>query len=318
MYWFAQIRGKLSAIIYVWIVTFMHKALKMNKNITFEHLVHVVEMVNDGVMIIDATLDEHPIVYVNYAFQTLTGYLSEEVLGKNCRFLHGDKTDQPALEVLRQAFSGNRSCRVDLENCRKNGTSFWSELSITPFFNADGKLTHYLGIQKDITQRKAFEKSLHLESQHDPLTQVYNRRSLDVYWNKLNGLRTQARHYFSVMIIDVDGFKSINEHYGHAVGDKVLIALAEALLEVHRAPDLVVRFGGDEFLVLLVNEAPLDVDSYLKHIDEELHKHLKTKEIGCSFSYSVGYATANSADSTPSLNDLIIEANKALCFSPSH
>ncbi|WP_293127806.1 PAS domain S-box protein [Microcoleus sp. bin38.metabat.b11b12b14.051] len=119
-----------------------------------------------GVTISDATNPEHPIIYCNPAFENMTGYRREEIIGNNCRFLQGSDTDSEALEIIRQALKTESECQVILKNYRKNGTIFWNALSVSPVRDKTGKLTHFIGIQRDITDRKEAEEALqHSEAQ---------------------------------------------------------------------------------------------------------------------------------------------------------
>lgn len=119
----------------------------------------------DGIVIADARKPDMPITYVNPAFERLTGYSSEEVVGRNCRFLQGNDTDQPALQELRKALRDGKGCKVVLANYRKDGTGFWNELSISPIYDADGNLTHFVGIQSDITERKLAQEALRFQQE---------------------------------------------------------------------------------------------------------------------------------------------------------
>ncbi|MCA9979638.1 MAG: GAF domain-containing protein, partial [Anaerolineales bacterium] len=114
----------------------------------------------DPISIADAQAPDMPIVYVNKAFERITGYKAEEVVGTNCRFLQGDDRDQPALDELRAAIREQRSCVVELRNYRKNGEMFWNQLEVSPVFNDAGELTHFIGIQNDVTSRKEAEARL--------------------------------------------------------------------------------------------------------------------------------------------------------------
>jgi PAS domain S-box-containing protein len=105
----------------------------------------------NGVTISDVRLPDNPLVYVNPAFTEITGYTSQEALGKNCRFLQGNESDQPGLQVFRQALSQGTSCNVVLKNFKKNGEMFWNELKVSPIYDEEGRLTHFIGIQNDIT-----------------------------------------------------------------------------------------------------------------------------------------------------------------------
>lgn len=114
----------------------------------------------EGVTIADARLDDNPLIYANAGFERLTGYSIEEVLGRNCRFLQGPGTDRDTLERLRSAIRQKHACTVQLLNYRKDGTPFWNRLSITPVRDAAGDVTHFIGVQSDVTEQKLAEEAL--------------------------------------------------------------------------------------------------------------------------------------------------------------
>lgn len=116
---------------------------------------------SNGIVIADARQPDLPITYVNPAFEHLTGYEAQEVIGRNCRFLQGKDRDQPALHDLREAVRAGKGCTVVLSNYRKDGTRFWNELTISPIYDVDGEVTHFVGIQTDITERKQAQEALH-------------------------------------------------------------------------------------------------------------------------------------------------------------
>lgn len=110
-----------------------------------------VDACNDGVTIAEREGEDTILIYVNEGFERLTGYRAEEILYQDCRFLQNDDRDQAALAQIRDAMERGMPCRVRLRNYRKDGSLFWNELSITPVFNDEDRLTYYIGIQKDIT-----------------------------------------------------------------------------------------------------------------------------------------------------------------------
>jgi PAS domain S-box-containing protein len=109
---------------------------------------------SNGIVIVDASQSNLPVIYCNPAFEKTTGYTASEVIGKNCRFLQGKDTDPDAIAQLRQAIHEGQECCVILKNYRKDGQHFWNELTISPVYDADDKITHFIGIQNDITTRK--------------------------------------------------------------------------------------------------------------------------------------------------------------------
>lgn len=113
-----------------------------------------------GIVISDARQPNNPIIYCNPAFEKITGYSQDEVMGNNCRFLQGPDTDPKAVEQIRQSVRNEQECHVVLKNYRKDGTLFWNDLTISPVRDANGCLTHFIGVQTDITERKQSEAAL--------------------------------------------------------------------------------------------------------------------------------------------------------------
>lgn len=119
-----------------------------------------VEASSNGVVLADPNLPDMPIIYVNPAFERMTGYSADEVLGHNCRFLQGEDRDQPDLQELRSAIREAREYRAILKNYRKDGTPFWNELYMAPVYGPDGMLASYVGIQNDVTERQEAQEAL--------------------------------------------------------------------------------------------------------------------------------------------------------------
>jgi PAS domain S-box-containing protein len=119
----------------------------------------------DGVVITSMTLPNQPIIYVNQAFEQITGYASHEVLGLNCRLLQRDDQDQPGVAQMRQAIAQGKASQVVVRNYRQDGSLFYNELAISPVLSPEGKVTHYVGVQNDITDRMAAEQVLALRTE---------------------------------------------------------------------------------------------------------------------------------------------------------
>ena len=112
---------------------------------------------SSGITIADLTLPGQPLVFINEAFEKITGYSSEESMGKNCRFLQGDDREQPERTIIQQAIQKGEHCEVVFRNYRKDGSMFYNELYLAPITNSDGETTHFIGIQNDVTERIEFE-----------------------------------------------------------------------------------------------------------------------------------------------------------------
>jgi len=116
-----------------------------------------------GISISDPDLDDNPVIYANAAFERITGYPVDEVIGRNCRFLQGEDTDPEAVAQLRRAVDNWAPVTVELRNYRKNGEEFWNQVTIAPLYDEDGEPSHFVGFQQDVTDRKRAEESLETE-----------------------------------------------------------------------------------------------------------------------------------------------------------
>lgn len=120
-------------------------------------LIRAIDASDDGIVIAEQEGEDNILIYVNPAFERLTGYRADEILYQDCRFLQGTDRDQAGLSVIREALTQGRPARTTLRNYRKDGSLFWNELSITPIYDAQDKLTYFIGIQKDVTRREELE-----------------------------------------------------------------------------------------------------------------------------------------------------------------
>ena len=114
----------------------------------------------NGITLSDPDKEDNPLVYANEAFELITGYSREDILGRNCRFLQGNDRDQEGIEQIRQAMRENKSVTVTLRNYRKDGELFHNRFSIRPLFDREGRVIYYLGIQYDVTSQVQAEDEL--------------------------------------------------------------------------------------------------------------------------------------------------------------
>jgi len=143
---------------------------------------------SNGILISDPHQPDNPIIFVNSGFERVTGYSASEILGRNCRFLHGDDSNQAQLEELRQAIAKEQECQITLRNYRKDGSLFWNDLYISPMRNSQGQLTHFLGVQTDVTtQNLALEQlrqQAHLLDLANDAIMVLDLEGNITYWNQ--------------------------------------------------------------------------------------------------------------------------------------
>ncbi|MCE9532183.1 MAG: PAS domain S-box protein [Planctomycetes bacterium] len=116
-----------------------------------------IQAVSQGILITDPNQPDNPIIFASCGFERMTGYRSDDVIGKNCRFLQGNDTEREVIRELREAIAAARSCMVEILNYRKDGKPFWNQLTITPVLGPAGQLTHFVGVQTDVTERRRLE-----------------------------------------------------------------------------------------------------------------------------------------------------------------
>ncbi|MBL0393826.1 EAL domain-containing protein [Ramlibacter monticola] len=217
---------------------------------------------NDIVIITEAAPYRAPgprIVFVNEAFERRTGYTRDEVLGHSPRFLQGPDTQRSQLDRIRAALEQWERVRVDLVNYTRSGEPYWVDLDVSPVWDESRRLTHWVAVGRDITERKRDEEKIQYLAFYDPLTELPNRQRLLERLGAAAGEGGPGRDG-ALMFIDLDNFKVLNDTLGHQKGDLLLQQVARRLRNCVARGDMVARLGGDEFVVLLENtpEKPLD------------------------------------------------------------
>ncbi|MBD2743444.1 EAL domain-containing protein [Coleofasciculus sp. FACHB-1120] len=232
------------------------------------------------------------IVFVNRAFTRMTGYIPEEVIGKSPRILQGPKTDRRLLDRLRQTLSEGKVFYGEAINYRKDGTEFYNEWHIEPIKNEQDEITHYLAIQRDISQRKQVETQLFHAAYHDALTGLPNRAFFMERLRQTLERANQCQDYlFAVLFLDVDRFKVINDSLGHVAGDQLLVAIAKILQAAVRPEDTVARLSGDEFAIVLADLPDLSqVTRIANRLQRELRKPLQIEGQEVFSTVSIGIA----------------------------
>jgi diguanylate cyclase (GGDEF)-like protein/PAS domain S-box-containing protein len=203
---------------------------------------------HEGVVVTDA---DRKILRVNKTFTRVTGYSSAEVLGKTPAMLASGRQDKKFYDTMWAVIERDKCWSGEIINRRKNGKEFPEWLTITAVLNEHGKITNYLGIFSDITQRKAAEAEIHELAFYDPLTHLPNRRLLNDRLIRTMATSRRNGRYGAVIFIDLDNFKPLNDQHGHLAGDLLLIEAAKRIGRCVREADTVARFGGDEFVVIL-------------------------------------------------------------------
>ncbi|MDZ4349174.1 MAG: EAL domain-containing protein [Xanthomonadaceae bacterium] len=214
-------------------------------------LERAIEASHSAVLIADARQPDLPTIYVNQAFEDMTGYTVEESLGRNCRFLQGDDRQQPEVASMRAALERGEDCHVQLRNYRKSGELFWNQLTLSPVRDGEGQISHYLGISTDISREVQQQQQLAELANRDPVTQMPLFAGLKQEIESQLAAANQDNDAFAVILIDIDQFDNVNRSMGHDYGDQALRLLAQRMEECIGVDGRLCRLAADVFLALI-------------------------------------------------------------------
>ena len=212
----------------------------------------VVATFEDAVLVTEAAPLDPPgprIVYANPAFTTMTGYPTDEVLGRDCRFLQGPDTDAGARRTMRTALEAGERVQVELVNYRKDGSPFWVDILLSPLFDDAGRLTHFVSVQRDTTFRKTAELDLERRVLRNQLTGLLNRTGFERVLAQ--ALAAAPQRPPVVVLLDVAGLRNVNYTLGRKGGDELLLEVAARLRRLTDRRTTLAQLEGGEFGLLL-------------------------------------------------------------------
>jgi diguanylate cyclase (GGDEF)-like protein/PAS domain S-box-containing protein len=260
-------------------------------------LSRAVQQTASSVIITDT---EGQIEYVNPSFLRLTGYTQDEVMGQHTRILKSGKTPDQVYKDLWATLKDGKEWRGEFINRKKNGELFWELATISPIRNSNGRITQYMAVKDDITTRKKMEAELKRLTITDSLTETFNRRQLELLGKQELDRALRYRRSVSIIMLDIDYFKEVNDNFGHNAGDFVLQRIAKILQNRLRSTDYLGRYGGDEFIVIMP-ETDLDQSQV---VAERLRSAVKNQKIVVNnqeikLSISVGVSGVSSETKVP-------------------
>lgn len=253
---------------------------------------------SEGMIITDA---QAKIIEVNEAFTRITGLNQDEVNGQTPAVLSSGHHDQKFYQTMWQTLLAEGHWSGEIWNKRKSGEVFPEWLSINAVYGRGGRISNYIGVFTDISHIKENEAQLMKQANQDSLTGLPNRLLLfDRLQQDIN--RTYRDNTgIAILFIDLDGFKDINDHYGHDAGDQVLIELAQRYQSLLRREDTVARFGGDEFVVLVGNlkssqEAEIIAEKILSETQKPIEMENYEVRVGCSIGIASEFEALEDAE----------------------
>ena len=256
------------------------------------------------------------IIQVNTAFTSITGYTEKEVLGKNTSILKSFKHEDTFYKNMWQQLNSVGKWSGEIYNKRKNGEIYLERLSITAIKNDKGETTNYIAQFLDISDLKNAQELAEHQADHDFLTGLLNRKAL---MRRLQEEFSKAkRHNFThaFLFIDLDNFKAVNDTYGHAIGDKILIAVTARIQKLLREEDIFSRMSGDEFAIILLNmdskrpTAALQVKEKSNKIIQELSREFIFNDYKVNIGATIGIKIFPNYEN--SVEDVIIHADTAM------
>ncbi|MEQ1530136.1 MAG: EAL domain-containing protein, partial [Methylococcales bacterium] len=250
----------------------------------------------EGIFITDA---DGGIIEVNDTFSHITGYSREEVLGKKSHIFQSDHQSAEFSKVMWQALLENDYWTGELWNRRKNGEVYAEILTISAVRDNKGNTLHFVALFTDITPMKEYEQQLEHIAHYDALTHLPNRVLLADRLQQAILQAERRKNLLAVIYLDLDGFKTVNDAYGHETGDELLIVISQRMKEALREGDTLARIGGDEFVAVLVDlELIADCGKVLSRLLEAASAStiLNNTELHVSASIGVTFYPQDNAD----------------------
>jgi diguanylate cyclase (GGDEF)-like protein/PAS domain S-box-containing protein len=243
----------------------------------------------DAAAIFSETDKSGIITYVNEQFCDISGYSAQELIGQNHRILNSGQHPPEFFIDMWKKVSRGQVWKGEICNRKKDGSLYWVESTIVPMYDdASQRVQKYVSIRFDVTEKRKFLETLQWQAEHDELTGLPNRFLLSKALDQAIVKAKSQPSTVAVGVLDLDGFKQINDRYGHEMGDRLLVAVADRLKHSMRIEDTVARLGGDEFVLILGVRDPKVLESALQRLLAALSAVYIIDGIGINISASIG------------------------------
>ena len=247
-------------------------------------LEQIVDHLDHAVVVVDATRDNQPIVYVNSCFEYMTGYPASEAVGQGCGILRGEHTDETVLAEFYKSMQEEKPHSAHLTHYRKDGSEFSSHLKVIPLHTRSGRLSHWLWclatdaqspVESSAASQADAPSRLNIDLDdlvaHDRLTGIHSRRYFEALLERRWQSATDNHGSLSLFMIEIDAFSEYNSTFGRQAGDSCLRLVARAITgALRRASDIGARFGHEEFVALVCDLDTEDAMSLAKRIRERV------------------------------------------------
>jgi len=259
-----------------------------------------------GVMVVDTNFS---IQYINRSFEQITGYSAVEALAQNPSILHSGKHDRNFFKAMYNDIKNHGYWQGEIWNRKKNGDVYPEWLSITALTDDHDEISHYIGMFSEITAQEHVQERLRTLAYYDVLTSLANRALFNDELERL--IKNNIDKNLCVIFLDLDGFKRINDSFGHQVGDRLLVDFAKRLKRNTRDADIVARWGGDEFIIAIeVSDADIGIPHFC-------NKQLKMLSFpfaldGRDWSVSASIGVSIFGDNARTAHDLVRNADLAM------
>jgi len=260
----------------------------------------IVDAAPEGIVVCDATVPDHPVLYANSAFAQMCGYPVSALLGTNLRMLQGADREQEGRQRLREALEQGIACRVLMRNYRPDGTIYWNELLIQPVRNGSGRIVQWVGFHRDASERlrtvERANQGLPTWMREDRLTGLHSRAYFEELLRRDWQVAQRDSHEIGLTLFDIDDLATYNDTFDKAAGDACIRRVSRVIAgSYRRASDLIGRWEGGTFGVLTQGDAADKANEYartvVQRVRELLIHHPRAASRGRYVTLSAGVAS---------------------------